>query len=228
MKRKIKVILIGIILIIVFSGIIFFTITKKSTNSNNGLKKSESELSSYLEKFKNATYHTELVYYIDTPELEDIHHKFTEYNYDGSIEEYLISGEENETIVQQYKDYSNKKQYILDVNQYKTTSLKVMSHKNMLIEVLEEAEVNGKTDNTIPITLKKEKVEKYLTELNKHDSASLKYNENALYEGIVNIKGTNITSIIIKEKDSDKDIVYQFNKIGGIDKIELPKNVKSN
>lgn len=226
MKKKLGII-IAIVIIIIGIIMTFATINiNKSSNSSkpNSNTKKTSIFKKSLEKLKKGNYAAELVYYVESPEIENIHHKFVEFEDDGKIEVFY-SGIDNDKQIAYYNDYQNKRKIKNYIMVYKSSKLNTISHKDMLITLLTEAKVKNEGSRYF-CTLDKDKVRTYLEELNKHDSNSLKYQDGVTYEADISIKDSTILSIIIREEDSDKDVVYKFSKFGEIETIQLPENVQ--
>lgn len=223
MKKNIGI----IVIIIILLGTVALTLLIMNNNESNSSKKySTSEFKVALEKLKQDNYNVELVYYIESPEIEDIHHKFIEYDYNGKIEKYYY-GTEDSKFVGYYNDYQGMKKYDIVGNNFTTNDFNYLSHKDMLVYLLKDSKVKNES-NRYYCRLDKDKVKTYLEELNKHDSNSLKYNNSVTYEADISIKDSTILSIIIREKDSDKDVVYKFSKFGEIETILLPNNIVEN
>ena len=88
MKNKKITITIGIIvsLIIILLGVIALSIIKPETPKKE--KTEKDKFSSYLENFKTANYKAELVYYSESPEIENVNHVLLTYYYLNDIEKY--------------------------------------------------------------------------------------------------------------------------------------------
>ena len=227
MKNKKITITIGIIvsLIIILLGVMTLSIIKPETPKKE--KTEKDKFSSYLENFKTANYKAELVYYSESPEIENINHVLLTYYYLNDIEKYYYL-QENTEEVNQYNDYKNKQKYEKEPDDnYKTTDLTSKSNHQLLVNLLNKAKTTKQDNTAYTLEVSRKKIKQFLEEFHKIADKALKYSESAEYEIIVATENNNISNIIIKEKEDDsKNIIYTFDKIGEISEIQLPKNAK--
>ena len=213
-----------IILVIVLIGIILFSLLQAKKEETNEVI-NENDFLVATRNFEKASYHAELVYYVEIKEEKEINHSAKEYNFNNNIEEYFYE-DQNKKEMTQYNDYNKQEKYRKEIENYKKSKLKEKSHKDLLIELLKESKVKQQDGESYRLEISNQTIKNYITEFHKHDKNSITYQEKEKYEVMVIVKNLNITSIMIKEKNSDKDIVYQFDKINEIPSIELPTNIE--
>lgn len=223
-NKKISVLIeIIIILILILSSIIILSVIKPSNTEK--AKKQENKFSTYLNNFKSSNYQASLVFYTESEELEGVKHSLVTYNYRNSIEEYYIENDK-EKRTYQYNDYKKIKKYKNTTeNYYQLMSLENQSNQELLMQLLKKAKIKSQSEDTFTLEASKKNIKKFLEEFQKIDEKALKYSESVEYEIIVVTKNNNISNIIIKEKEnSDKNIIYTFDKIGEIPEIKITVN----
>ena len=120
----------------------------------------------------------------------------------------------------------NRKKKYLTIDKIKKEELTEISHKDILIKLLENAKVKSKGKKEYILDIDSSKLEEFYHAFQEHDNQLLTYKNGKPYSISILTSNNKIVSIVIKEKDSNENIGYTFDKINEIPSIELPTNIE--
>lgn len=220
MKSKRLFMLIIIVLLLVCSIFFIFShilVSKKENGQNT--KANQDILNNAIQLFKKANYQATLSYSVNDDKLPEVNSKVLYYRYRDGIEEYF-GGEKSYL----YIDFNNKKKYEIDKGKLKIKKTSILSHSELLIDLLKSSKINRFDENTFELKVDSKLVEKYINNFSEHDSTIISYDSNADYFMIVNIKEKDIFYVaIVDQNHKENNIVIQFDSINQIQNITLPK-----